>query len=299
MEQESSDERGDSVRVDTDKESAFIERRKLVAQFHRHLNYSVFGLSLLAIPVGIAAAYGAWAFGAAVGSLGFLFRGESTVIGNVFHLIELATAGLLFGIVLHFLKWERFRTPAHVIVASAENGGRMRLRDGFITSVADATALALAAPVGRYGPAVNLGATIGSVFGQWMRLGETSVRILLGCGVAGAISAAFNAPIAGVIFAHEVIIGHFKLRAFAPVTLASVAAVAVTRHHGIEYEALKLPSALHPVTPEDYPIFLGLGFFMALVAMVYMSGIVGAAGVARRLRIPKWLQPMIGGTLAG
>jgi CIC family chloride channel protein len=277
----------------------FVERTRWVSRIHRHLNFSLLGLSLLAIPVGLIAAYGAWGFREAFGLMGKWFRSDSVSSEGTLHLMELAVGGLFSGIVLTLLKWNRFRNPAHVIVAVSENDGKLRLRDGLITSVADALSLALAAPVGRYGPAVYLGATIGSVFGQAFKLNPTSIRILLGCGVAAGISAAFNAPIAGVIFAHEVILGHFRLRAFAPITLASVAAVGLTRFHQVEYVGLKLWSAPHPVTLGDYPVFLLLGVVTALVAMVYMSGIMRASQVADRFRIPLFFQPMIGGALAG
>jgi len=277
----------------------FVERVGFVDRIYRSLNFSVFGISLLAVPVGIIAAYGAWGFREAFGLLGRWFRGEAWQDNGLVHLAELGLGGLLFGLVLQWLKWQRFRTPAHVIVAVSENEGRLQAKDGLVTSIADALALALAAPVGRYGPAVHLGATLGSMGAQLLKLGATSVRILLGCGVAAAISASFNAPIAGVIFAHEVVIGHFRLRAFAPITLASVAAVGVTRYHEVQYVALKLLDAPPQIALEEYPLYLLLGLAASLVAMVYMVGIMQATRSAERLRLPRWTQPAIGGVLAG
>jgi CIC family chloride channel protein len=168
-----------------------------------------------------------------------------------------------------------------------------------ITAAADAFSLALGAAVGRYGPAVQLGATLGSVIGQKFGLGRAGLRVLLGCGVAGAISASFNAPIAGAIFAHEVIIGHFALRAFAPVTLASVAAVAVTRYHGFEYIALKLHDIHRQLALWDYPLYVLVGGLAALVALLYMKGILGVRWSIQKAKVPIWLQPMIGGVIAG
>jgi CIC family chloride channel protein len=123
--------------------------------------------------------------------------------------------------------------------------------------------------------------------------------VLLGCGVAAAISASFNAPIAGVIFAHEAIIGHFSLRAFAPITVASVIAVGVTRYEGFEYVALKLaPGGGHLVVWE-YPLYVLVGLLAAGLAVVYMTGILRTGDLANRLRLPIWIQPAIGGALAG
>lgn len=279
--------------------AGFTERVRFVGHIHRQLNFSVFGLSLLAIPVGILSAYGAWGFLLAFNSLGSWLRDFYWIEPQYFQWLALIGGGLIFGLLLQILKWQRFTGPAHVIVAASENGGKLRLRDGLISSFADALSLALAAPVGRYGPAVQLGATIGSVCAQALRLGETSIRILLGCGVAAAISAAFNAPIAGVIFAHEVILGHFKLKAFAPITLASVSSVAIARAHSFEYVALKLWSAPHEITLGHYPVYLGFGLLAALVAMLYMSGVMAISKTAERAHIPKWIQPAIGGAVAG
>ncbi len=289
----------DREEKDDSPSNEFVERVSFVDHIHRHLSFSIFGLSLLAVPVGLLAAYGAWGFLSAFGRVGHWLRDDLGGSGGMMQMFELAAGGLLFGLILHFFHWERFRNPAHVIVAVSENGGRLRARDGIVTSLADALSLALGAPVGRYGPAVYLGATIGSIFAQIFRLNQTSIRILLGCGVAGAISASFNAPIAGVIFAHEVIIGHFKLRAFAPITLASVAAVAVSRFHHVEYVALKLWSVPHQITPSDYPIYLLIGLIAAVVSMTYMAGIMRASQVAEWLKLPVWLQPVLGGVIAG
>lgn len=214
-------------------------------------------------------------------------------------MLALAAGGLLFGAVLAVMKWERFRGPAHVILAVRERGGRLSVSGGTLTAVCDGLALSLGAPVGRYGPAVQLGATIGSFLGRTIGLSKSGMRILVGCGVAAAISAAFNAPIAGVIFAHEVIIGHFALRAFAPITVASVVAIGTTRYHGFEYIALKLNEGWTDLDLWDYPAYAGIGVVAAGFAIVYMGGILRSGDVANRLRIPIWLQPAIGGALAG
>ena len=276
-----------------------VERPKLAEQIKRHLNYSVLGLSFLAVPVGVVAAYGANGFRLAFGLLGEWLHVEGGLPDGVWQWIGLAAGGLLFGIVLAVFKWEGFRSPAHVIVAANEQDGKLTLKSGIITAAADAISLGLGAAVGRYGPAVQLGATIGSQMGQWIGLTRTGLRVLLGCGVAGAISASFNAPIAGAIFAHEVIIGHFRLRAFAPITLASVSAVAVTRFHSFQYIALKVADERRTLELQDYPLFLLIGVLGACVAMLYMGGITGLRFLSKRFHIPTVLQPLIGGTIAG
>ena len=226
-------------------------------------------------------------------------HGVGRVSTGLTQLLLLAAGGLAFGLILKVLRWERFRGPAHVIVAVHERGGKMDVRDGIVTAACDALALGMGASVGRYGPAVQLGATIGSILGQSIGLTRAGLRVLLGCGVAAAISASFNAPIAGVIFAHEVIIGHFSLRAFAPITVASVFAVGVTRFEGFEYVALKLAPGSGHLVVWEYPVYVLVGLLAAGLAVVYMAGILRTGDLANRLRLPIWIQPAIGGALAG
>ncbi len=192
----------------------------LAARIRRHFNYSLFGLMLLAIPVGYLVAYGSYGFQLAFGLFSEWVHSVGRVSTGLSQMLLLAAGGLLFGLILRFLGWERFRGPANVIVAVHEHEGKLNVKDGVITAACDVLALGMGASVGRYGPAVQLGATISSMLGQTFGLTRTGLRILLGCGVAAAISASFNAPIAGVIFAHEVIIGHYSVRAFTVLNMA-------------------------------------------------------------------------------
>ena len=270
-----------------------------MARIRRRLNYSLLGLVALAVPLGYLVAYGSYGFRLAFGQLSEWLHGVGRISTGLSQLLLLAFGGLLFGLVLKLLGWERFRGPANVIVAVHEHEGKLNVRDGVITAACDALALGMGASVGRYGPAVQLGATVGSILGQSIGLTRSGLRVLLGCGVAAAISASFNAPIAGAIFAHEVIIGHFSLRAFAPITVASVVAVGVTRYHGFEYVALKLSERTGHLVIWEYPAYVGLGLLAAALAVIYMTGVLRAGDLANRLRLPIWIQPALGGALAG
>ncbi|MCW8872179.1 MAG: chloride channel protein [Xanthomonadales bacterium] len=275
------------------------ENPTLVARLRRRLNYSLLGLVALAIPLGYLVAWGSYGFRLAFGQFSEWVHAVGRISTGLSQLLLLAMGGLLFGLILKLLGWERFRGPANVIVAVHEHEGKLNIRDGIITAACDALALGMGASVGRYGPAVQLGATVGSILGRSVGVTRAGLRVLLGCGVAAAISASFNAPIAGAIFAHEVIIGHFSLRAFAPITVASVIAVGVTRYHGFEYVALKLSERAGHLVIWEYPAYVGLGLLSAAVAVIYMSGVLRAGDVANRMRLPVWIQPALGGALAG
>lgn len=275
------------------------ESPTLAVRLRRRLNYPLLGLIALAVPMGYLVAYGSYGFRLAFGLLSEWIHGAGRVSTGMAQLLLLAAGGLVFGLILKVLGWERFRGPAHVIVAVHERDGKLDIRDGIVTAACDALALGMGASVGRYGPAVQLGATIGSILGQSVGIGRAGLRVLLGCGVAAAISASFNAPIAGVIFAHEAIIGHFSLRAFAPITVASVVAVGVTRYEGFEYVALKLAPGQGHLVVWEYPVYAVVGLLAAGVAMVYMTGVLRTGDLANRLRLPIWIQPALGGALAG
>jgi CIC family chloride channel protein len=275
------------------------ENPTLVALLRRRLNYPLLGLIALAVPLGYLVAYGSYGFRLAFGQFSEWVHGVGRVSTGLSQIVLLTVGGLCFGLILKWLGWERFRGPADVIVAVHERNGKLDVRDGLITAACDALALGMGASVGRYGPAVQLGATIGSLLGQSIRLTRAGLRVLLGCGVAAAISASFNAPIAGVIFAHEVIIGHFSLRAFAPITVASVVAVGVTRYHGFEYVDLKLAEENGHLVLWEYPAYAGLGLLAAGLAVIYMGGVLRTGDLASRIRLPIWIQPALGGALAG
>ena len=235
------------------------ESTNVAVHVRRQLNYSLLGLSGLAVILGTLVAYGAYGFRLSYRLFDQWVHETAQISPGLSQMLLLTAGGLFFGLILKLLHWQRFRGPANVIIAVHEHNGRLNIKDGLITAACDALALGLGASVGRYGPAVQLGATVGAILGKFIGLTHTGLRVLLGCGVAAAISASFNAPIAGVIFAHEVIIGHFSLRALAPITVASVVAVGVTRFHGFEYVALKLTEENLHLVVWEYAAYAVLG----------------------------------------
>lgn len=293
-EEKSEEESEKNPIVDQQRESASV-----ATLIRRQLNYSLAGLSGLAVILGILVAYGAYGFRLSYHLFDKWVHEAAHVSPGLSQLLLLTVGGLVFGLILKALHWQRFRGPANVIIAVHEHHGHLKIKDGLITAGCDALALGLGASVGRYGPAVQLGATVGAILGQIIGLTRTGLKVLLGCGVAAAISASFNAPIAGVIFAHEVIIGNFYLRALAPITVSSVVAVGVTRYHGFEYVALKLAEENLHLVVWEYAAYALLGLVAAGVALVYMKGVLRAGEVASRVGLPIWIQPALGGALAG
>ncbi len=145
---------------------------------------------------------------------------------------------------------------------------------------------------------MHIGASLASWLGQRLKLSRSLSLTLLGCGVAAAVSASFNAPIAGAFFALEVVIGHYALSAFAPVVIASVAGTIVARVHLGDYPAFILDD-FELVSFLELPAFALLGVVSAGVAVVSMHGILLTQSAWRRSAVLGWLRPALAGAAVG
>ncbi|MGB0671167.1 MAG: chloride channel protein, partial [Rhodospirillales bacterium] len=150
---------------------------------------------------------------------------------QIWRLVAVPTlAGLVVGLIIwRFMPGGRPQGVADVIEASALRGGRMSLGTGLKAGLVSMLSIGAGASVGREGPAVHLGASLAAWCAKRLHLSRSLARALLGCGVAAAVAASFNAPIAGALFASEVVLGHYALTAFAPIVIASVTATALSR----------------------------------------------------------------------
>ena len=164
------------------------------------------------------------------------FRGQQTHLFDIFGFsFNFWTAGLLMGAYLLVLlvrlagqipKWE---SPADIIYCAQNRQHDIAPKGGLLTIFASFVSLAGGASLGQYGPLVHLGGTLGITISRWCHGLWLGRDVIIGCGVAAAISAGFNAPIAGIIFAHEAVLRHFSARALALISIASVSASALNR----------------------------------------------------------------------
>lgn len=217
------------------------------------------------------------------------------------HLLLVPTlGGLLVGLLVHrLMPGRRPQAVAEVIEAAALKGGRMSLTTGVKAAVVSAISLGVGGSAGREGPVVHLGATIGSHLARRLHLGRRQMRMLLGCGVAAGVAASFNAPIAGVFFALEVVVGHYALSTFAPIVIASVMGTLVSRMHYGNFPAFILPGAQIDVSFWEFPAFALLGLTAAVAALLFMNAILFSGWCFERTRLPSWSRPAIGGLLVG
>ena len=138
--------------------------------------------------------------------------------------------GVIVGFILEkFSTDNRAKSVAEVIEGAALNNGRVETREGLASAVASMITLGTGGSTGREGPVVHLAAVISSWMSNRIKADGITGRDLMGCAVAAAVSASFNAPIAGALFALEVVLRHFAVHAFAPIVIASVAGTVISR----------------------------------------------------------------------
>ncbi len=264
-------------------------------------------LFVLAAIIGAAAGYGAIGFRllAAAFQWGFFGNSMDEIVSKAaglpwWHLILVPTlGGLIIGIFTqHVLPGRLPQGVADVMAASALRNGRMPLREGLAAALVSAGSVGCGASVGREGPIIHLGATFASAVAQWLHLSPSLARTLLGCGVAAAIASAFNAPIAGVFFALEVVVGHYGIGAFSPVVISSVIGTVITRIHIGADAAFILPP--QQVTSFwELPAFIILGPVCAISAMGLLKGVTWVQAVHDWLGIARWLRPATAGLAVG
>ena len=180
-------------------------------------------------------------------------------IGIWFVVLAPVVGGLIYGPLIYcFAREARGHGVPEVMLAVAERGGRIRPQVAVVKSLASALCIGSGGSVGREGPIVQIGSALGSTLGQVIARARVAAALLVACGAAGGISATFNAPIAGVFFALELILRNFEAESFGVVVLSSFVADMIGRAAFGSQPFLTLPGfQLH--SPVEYPLYAGLG----------------------------------------
>ena len=263
-------------------------------------------LLLLAAIVGVVAGLGAVAVQELIAAVQWVFWGSRADIldsaaGAPFWRILLmpALGGLVVGPVVWFFGRDAGgHGVPEVIQALLMRGGRIRARVAAVKGVASALTLGSGGSAGREGPMIQIGASLGSQIGQIGRLGEDGMRTLVAAGAAGGLAAAFNAPIAGSLFALEVVLGDFAIASFSPVVMAGVAATAVSRAVYGDAQVFDIPTYSVMSALEFIPYAL-LGILAGFVAVSFTLVMYGQERVWERVTAPPWLKPAVGGLVVG
>lgn len=212
--------------------------------------------------------------------------------------------GVAVGIILHhFTPDGRVRSVADVIEGAALNEGRVEKKAGVASALSSMITLGTGGSTGREGPVVHIAAMISSWVSNLIRADGITGRDLLGCAVAAAVSASFNAPIAGALFALEVVLRHFAVHAFAPIVIASAAGTVINRLAFGDTAEFALPGTTALEFYAELPAYLILGSVCGLVAVTLMRCVFWADDMESRLQsrlgLPYWIRPAFAGALLG
>lgn len=210
-----------------------------------------------------------------------------------------ALGGLVVGPLIWFLAREaRGHGVPEVMEAVALRGGIMRPRVVAVKILASAISIGSGGSVGREGPIVQIGSTMGSVIGQALRVPTRQLRTIVGCGAAAGIAATFNAPIAGALFAVEVIVGDFAVTQFSPIVISAVVATVASRYVLGNHPAFPVPE--YELTgPFELLPFMLVGVVAGLVGTLFVKVLYRTEDAFARLPAPEWAKPAVGGLLIG
>ncbi len=206
--------------------------------------------------------------------------------------------GLAAGFAIRFAREARGHGIPEIIAAVAVEGGRIRPRVAIIKSIASALTIATGGSVGREGPIAQIGAAIGSTLGQLLRLNPRRLRTLVGCGVAAGIAATFNAPVAGALFAVEVIVGDFGVPQFSPIVISSVMATVIARSQYGDTHAFVVPQ-YELRDPLELIGYVVLGILAAVVAVAFVRMLDASETLSQKWKFPEPLQVAMGAGLVG
>ena len=261
---------------------------------------------LLGIVVGVVGGYGAVGFRYLINFIQSIAYGSSAELLEVIHSVPWymriaipAIGGLVVGPIVYFLAREaKGHGVPEVMYAVALKQGIIRKRIVFIKAFVSAVCIGTGGSVGREGPIVQIGSAVGSTLGQLFNVSANRIRTMVGCGAAAGIAATFNAPIAGSLFALEIILGEFEITSFSPIIISAVSATAISRHYLGDVPAFILPEyVLH--SPLEFPLYAILGFVCALVAVGFTLFLYRTEDAWDAFKFPEYLKAVIGGLIMG
>ncbi len=207
--------------------------------------------------------------------------------------------GLLVGLITYYFAREaKGHGVPEVMEAVALRGGRIRPRVVLAKMLASGICIATGGSVGREGPIVQIGSSIGSTIGQWLRIDERRLRTLVGCGAAAGIAGTFNAPVAGALFAVEIILSDFGVSQFSPIVISSVAATVVSQHFLGDFPAFDVP-AYSLVSPFELFGYAALGILGGVVAVAFVKALYGFEDIFDKIALYPPLKTTLGGALIG
>lgn len=274
------------------------------------------GLVVMALVVGVGSGLGAAAFRELIYVFTWVFTGRQTFgeqghaaslhvpfVGVWFVLVVPVIAGSIYGpLIQRFAREARGHGVPEVMLAVAENGGRIRPPVTVVKALASGLCIGGGGSVGREGPIVQIGSALASTLGQLVRMSEGRLRVIVACGAAGGISATFNAPVTGMFFGFEIVLKEFSLDALAATILSSVTADVISRAFfgGAPFFAA-IPHNMGVGNDLSYLLIVLLGIAAGMIGVAFQKTLYKGEDAADALwgNRPPWLRPVAGGVLLG
>jgi len=280
--------------------------RGLKQRFQNRLRVSEeFSLVLTAIIVGAGTGIGAVGFRYLIRAVEWVgyqwFPRIAASLGKAYVIIIPAAGGLLVGLLVYYFAREaKGHGVPEVMEAVALKGGRIRPVVAIVKALASSLSIGSGGSVGREGPIVQIGSALGSSIGQILRLPSDRIRNLVACGAAGGIAATFNAPIAGVFFALEVILGEFSVSNFSTVVVSAVTSSVIGQAVFGDMPAFVVPMEYSVNSVWEFGLYPLLGVLAALLGITFIKLLYWSEDLFARWKfVPEWFQPAIGGGLLG
>lgn len=262
---------------------------------------------IVAIIIGILAGFAAIAIRALIEGISSLsFSGEGSLLENIYNtewywiLLIPAIGGMIVGPLIYFFAPEaKGHGVPEVMQAILLRGGAIRPRVAFVKAIASAITIGTGGSVGREGPIIQIGSSLGSTVGQFFRVPSSRLKTLVGCGAAAGIAAAFNAPIAGALFAVEIILMDFAVAQFSPIVISSVMATVVSHSFEGKFAAFTVP-AYQYVSPYEIGFYFLLGAVSGIISFLFIKVLYFSEEYFdEKFNFPEYLKPVIGGLAIG
>jgi CIC family chloride channel protein len=258
---------------------------------------------ITALVVGVGAGLGAYIFR---NLIDLIFRvsfeniaGFLAPITPFQYILIPAVGGLIVGTLIYkYAQEAKGHGVPEVMEAVALRGGRIRPRVAVVKALASSVCIGTGGSVGREGPIAQIGSALGSTVGQLLNLSDERVRNLVACGAAGGIAATFNAPIAGSLFALEVILGQFHATYFGAVVISAVTADVIAQNLEGNLRAFTVPQ-YSLVSPWELLFYAILGVIAALVSVFFTRSLYASEDLWEKFRLPEYIKPALGGALLG
>jgi CIC family chloride channel protein len=224
-------------------------------------------------------------------------------LGIWFVLVVPVVGGLIYGpLIQRFAREARGHGVPEVMIAVAEDGGRIRPQVTVVKALASALCIGVGGSVGREGPIVQIGSALASSAGQAVRMSETRLRIMVACGAAGGIAATFNAPLTGLFFGFELILREFSVDAMFAVILSAVTADLISRaFFGAAPFFTQIPHGLTVSADYNYLLIALLGLLAGLIGVGFKTILYKIEDLCDQVwkGRPEWARPAVGGLALG